>query len=428
MIEYWLQNGKEVLHSLRMEAPTLNEDLIKRLLEPIFQNDGKHTRFSSSMFSQMLSKNLDDLCSKIVKSLKKIEGERTCSFCGAEQASKLKGMTYPFVISKDKFPNLYPHGRVESLNICRSCAIESIAAYHNIIFNAQDQDYCSAILFFSTDPISLNLILHNYFQVNPVVKNYFRNWDFGNEIIYYPYEFLAKTLYDLSTNLTKMYEISNIEFGAFVLGFVPTKKKIYSYVGVARGLSPIITIFYNFRLRLNRIRNAFDQLFGSMRKARTGRKQVSPDEFLARDRFFRQLLVQKSIDWLALEEILFYNIDKEPPKSIAFINPFLQIALSELDLPEKELYDKVSGLGYHLGKALLELEDAKRCKSYVYELRRTRKLHEFLDIINRFQLSVEKGIDDRPLRENESLFPMLKVIYMIGMCNAIFSGKGEEDK
>ena len=107
-------------------------------------------------------------------------------------------------------------------------------------------------------------------------------------------------------------------------------------------------------------------------------------------------------------------------------------------MSDKELYERVSNMGYRLGKEMLRkelgknIEEAnsdeinrvrKKLVQKIYELKRKRTLEEFLDALNTLQLNVESEIDDRPFRENEKIFYKLKVFFLIGISNAAFSRK-----
>jgi len=112
-------------------------------------------------------------------------------------------------------------------------------------------------------------------------------------------------------------------------------------------------------------------------------------------------------------------------------------------MSNKDLYEKISNLGYKIGIDAIKKEIGKNLKDatdeeigrarkkliqIIYELKRKRTLEEFLDSLNTLQLSVELQIDDRPFRENEKIFYKLKVFFLIGMSNAAFSKVEKEVK
>jgi hypothetical protein len=129
----------------------------------------------------------------------------------------------------------------------------------------------------------------------------------------------------------------------------------------------------------------------------------------------------KTINWAILEDILFYNVANN--RNIPFINMFLLTLMGELGMPDKELYESVSKEGFHIGKELLRAEgnDRHKAKTLLYELRRKRRIEEFLDVLNLIQIKTEKTFDDRPFKENSEIFGKLKAFFLIGMTNAIFS-------
>lgn len=404
MIKYWLQNG---------ETFTAKKD-IKDTLEPIFQNDGKFTQVSNAFFRQLNAKGLDDLAKRIQDSLKDTKrwsGKEPCSICGNLKTAEMKQWLCPFIIAKDKFPNIHPNGKVDSLHICTECAEKSIRAYGRIKFNGQ-RDYLCFLLFFSTTSDKLKEF-YDMQQVH-VTPNFFRNWtDKPSDIIYYPYEFLAYIIYNIANTQIEFEDI-DISLGAMVFGLSTGTKKIFDTADVVDNLNPII-------IALKKFSKSYDFQFLFKRLREEG-NDVDPGVFIRRNLLFKALLKEKRIDWTILEGILFYNISKD--RNIRFIKPFLLTLMEELHMGEKEVFEQVSSEGYKIGISLLNVEKDK-AKRYLYELRRKRRMEEFLDAINLIQLEVEKSIDDRPFKENPEMFHKLKVFFLIGMTNAIF-GKGSK--
>ncbi|MCD6170989.1 MAG: hypothetical protein J7J36_01010, partial [Thermoplasmata archaeon] len=117
MIEYWLQNGEAYLMDNSLKPENIPPEFkirnppqqIKKILEYLIQNNGKATKFFNAFFKQLTGRT------SFRENKNKI-----CSICGHKGADKIKGWIYPFIIDKSKFPNLYPNGKIESLNFCRS--------------------------------------------------------------------------------------------------------------------------------------------------------------------------------------------------------------------------------------------------------------------------------------------------------------------
>lgn len=410
MLEYWLQNGESVLEN---GSRPLDKKELKRILQPTFQKNGKFTKFSQTFFRHLLCTDLDDLLGKIGKSLEKERWNPkvNCSLCGVSGAAKMKGWVFPFVISKDKFPNLYPNGRVETLTICKNCTEKSIAAYKRVKFSAQ-KDYLSFVLFFSNDSKDLKKFYDSIQEM--VIPQFFRNWtDKQPDIIYYPHEFLAYLLYNIATIKVEQKYLSR-RLGALIFGLSTGSKKIYDNVNILDDLAPLISVFMEVHTRNH---NAFPFLF---RRLREEGNDVNPGMFIKRNYFFRRLFIYKTIDWTVLEDILFYNVANN--RNIPFINMFLLTLMGELHMSEKEVYEHVSKEGYDVGKELLRAEgnDRDKAKTSLYELRRKRRMEEFLDVLNLIQIKTGKPLDDRPFKENPEAFNRLKTFFLIGMTNAIF--------
>ncbi|MEM2857096.1 MAG: hypothetical protein QW776_01590 [Candidatus Nitrosocaldus sp.] len=408
MIRYWLQNGETFS----------NEKDIKEILEYIFQKDGKFTQLGQAFFKQLNKKNLDEIARHIQDSLsntKNWKGKEPCSICGNKNTDKVKQWIYPFAIAKDKFPNLHPNGKVDSLHLCRGCAEKSVKAYGRILFKGQ-KDYLCFILFFATTSVELRKF-YNTLQQNPIPNFYSNLSSDPPDIIYYPYEFLASEIYNI-VNIQSSFEGIDLRLGAIVFGLSTRLKKIFDTSEVVDNIYPIIKSFVRFSKKFNS--NNFEFLFRCLREDSTNNE---PGVFINRNLFFKSLLKDKKISWTTLEEILFYNIRKD--RNIPFIKPFLVILMEELHMAEKEIFEQVSTAGYSIGKSLLDVtHDKDKAKRYLYELRRKRRLEEFLDTINLIQLESERNIDDRQFKEHSEIFPKLRVFFLIGMTNAIFAKNG----
>jgi hypothetical protein len=386
------------------------------------------------------ARNRADVASKITASLKKLKEQkgRICFFCGNTSAAQLKGWVYPFIVAKDKFPNLYPYGNVETLNVCRSCAWKSVAAYSNTYFQTTrtgEESYTCANLFFADDEKQLANYLRNL--QGDVAVNYFRNIPRGAikyDRTYYPHEFLFLLTYYLSNQMREQSEALRRRIGALVLGYklhAGSRKAIYDTFQVIQDLAPIIRAIRTFgeSKGIGRARSkgldplAF--LFRSMRESTKGAR-FGPHIFIERERFARVLLTENRIDWANLEEIVFRRLGED--KSIPFLDNFLVAVMGELNMDDKTLYEQVSKEGYFLARRLTSSDTVRSVKAKAYELRRARRMEEFLSKLNLIQLDTESRVDDRPFRDNEIIFQKLKAFFLIGFCNGLFSGKWEKGK
>ncbi len=421
MLQYWIQNGEANYND------NINKDFIKDSLSNIFGKDGNHTAFSFAYFKQLNNKNmgaskdtsfLDAFSNYIYKTLNEKPTNKSCSICNTNGSFELKGWIYPFIISKDKFPNLYPNGKIEYLNVCKSCAYKSILAYKYIKFYFNG-DNLSWILFFSDNASSLKRFINSAGGEKVMGAEYYTNVEKNiiKDIIYYPYELLANLLYNIST---KIEDYSHYNLGAIVVGLTTGSKKIYSNGEIVNDLNPIINTFKEL---YNENDKAFIPLFIGLRGFTN-----SEDLHLKRNTFFKSIIVNKSINWSILEDILFHSIENN--SSIPFIYDFLEIIMRELNLSERELFEEVSKEGWKIGNELKSINnyEISKIKPMLYELRRKRKLEEFLDAINHLQLSIEKQFNDKPFKEHPERFVKLKTFFLIGMTNAIFTKGGNDNE
>lgn len=422
----------------------VSESEIRSALQRIFQIDGKFTIFSNVIFSQIIPNVKSTYRSRIKEGekvgckwiakyihdqLRKFEGKGNCSICGASRSDVVKGWIFPFIIAFEKFPNLYPSGKIKSLFLCRRCATLSILAYNGVFFNAQDQDYISMFFFFSNSSEALNRIMNAYLAIEPKVSvDPFKNIKLDTTI-YFPYEFLAFIIYKIASSIEKMDIVLRdrpFELNAVIAGFIPKQKKLYLGVSVVNRLEIILLFMVDFVKRFGG--NAFKQMYMLMRMSED--ESVKANQFIEREKFFRYMLKYKKINWNTALNMVIYRLRLD--KRISFISDFIRLFLEASDMSEKELFDTVASLGYKLGRRIIEKEgDIKKAKKYIYELRRTRRLSEFLDRINHIQLDLETTIDDRPFRENPERFEDLKSMFLIEICNGVFTktrSTGEGDK
>ncbi len=412
MLEYWIQNGETVI-----EGP-ITKELIKNALASIFQYDGRNTVLSWAYFKQLNNaSNIDTLSDYIYSTIEKKEEniKKICSFCNKTGAFELKGWVFPFIIAKDKFPNLYANGKID-INICKRCAYTSILAFKRVMFSSQKVgNYLCYIMFFADTKDKLKQF-YNSLQES-IQPNYYSNLSESLiDSVYYPYELVAALLYNIAI---KVEDYESYRLGAIIIGLSTGSKKIYDTVDIVNDLNPIIKAFKKL---YNENDKAFRLFFKGLRKD----GNIDPEVSIKRNLFFRDLFKVRSINWRVLEDILFDKISEN--RTIAFIYPFLDTTMGVLKMSEKELFDKVSNTGYQLGKELLLNENNRkeRIKPLLYELRRKRKMEEFLDAINLLQIKVEKEFYDKPFKDNPEKFPILKTFFLIGMTNAIFS-RGESN-
>jgi hypothetical protein len=114
-------------------------------------------------------------------------------------------------------------------------------------------------------------------------------------------------------------------------------------------------------------------------------------------------------------------------RSIPYLKSFILVLL-EILLLEKETFQSASNVGYKLGKILKEIEgNPNRLKKFIYDLKRCRRLEDFLSIVNLMQTRASVSIFSKALFNNSN-FEVIKVGFLIGYANAIFESKKIEEK
>jgi hypothetical protein len=425
MLEFWIQNGE----AQGMISPSTK---MEDILSPICQRDGSLTCFSQKIFSMLNAKSKADLSKKVTRYVRNFEpsNRRLCSICGATGAGKLKGWMFPFIIDKNKFPNLYPNGSVESLNACKACLMKSLRAYGAALFSGQRVNrntvHLNMILFFSDDASSLAQFRRTYLT-GTVVPEYYYNWKprIRLDIVYFPHEFLMQMLNYVASKMAEAELTRQREVGVVLISFSQGRsKRLYEHVETAITTSPLLIALEKFNE--NSERSRFFPFFRSMREE-TPMANLTPNAFINRDKFFQELLLYRKINWAVLEDILFYRLSVDRP--IAYLHGFLKEFMAALSDSDAQYYDAVSRQGRSLVSSLLERgEQPKAVKAAIYELRRERDdLGEFLDIVNVLQLRAGSAFDDRVFKEHEDVFFKLRTFFMIGMTNALFQSRREEE-
>lgn len=382
------------------------------------------TIFGRTFFQQLNPKSKNDFIEKTIKKIfnEKESNRKICFACGKSSAFSIRSWIYPFVIKQENFPNIS-----NEITLCRECALKSFTAYTTAIFYGIN-NFLSFIVLFA-DTKENNKILSNIIRskLQTIFISYFKNFE-NRTSICYPYELLGLILMDL----TKTFEeasYSNIKPGAIIAGLnIKNKKKIYQTLSTVVDLSKIIELYQKFRENiwsLNIINiDPFLIMFYNMQESTTSKS--NRDSFIHRNKFFKSLIVENDINWNATEDMLFYNI-KNKNQTIPFLDLFLKTTLEVFNLDYKDLYNNVSGLGYNIGHALYEANSDK-AKHFLFELRRKRKMEEFLDELNLIQSQIETSIDVRPFANNEKMFNKLRVFFLIGMANGLFKNNKIKNK
>ena len=176
-----MQNGLTALSRIGFrEKRGLKEQHIKSLLGTIYQKDGRRSRLSSSLFSNLSIKagkddtDKDRIAKHIYQKLKatNINQKLTCLYCGNDGAKQAPKYIFPFITMRDKYPNAYSMGNIDSLNFCTKCMLISFASNSRWLFRASttkgNVEFISAIMFFSKDADTLGRFYANFIEKDSI--------------------------------------------------------------------------------------------------------------------------------------------------------------------------------------------------------------------------------------------------------------------
>ncbi len=292
------------------------------------------------------------------------------------------------------------------------------------------------ILFFSYDDEVLKRFYDNFIQVL-LKPTYFTNIDLpgvgknkesdSNQYsygrIWYPEDILAVIIDYISTKITQLYDIGE-NIGSLLFSFdrIPSGRNyinIYDSFDIIDDIYPFVKGFSLFKRKSNNP-NSFIILFKSLL---TNNKNES--DFILRRKILRNLLIFRRFDWKSIESLLMIKASEN--RSIPYVKSFILVLL-EIFLLEKETFQSASNVGYKLGSLLKEIEgNPNRLKKFIFDLRRCRRLEDFLSIVNLMQTRASVSIFSKALFNNTN-FEVIKVGFLIGYTNAIFESKKIEEK
>jgi len=428
-----IKQDKQEFNKLSLEDQKNIEDFIKK-------NNLKRTKIIREKNNKefvLTSKRetIPDFLKRFLQGLKEDKASR-CIFCNYKGGLKIKGWFFPFIIDKNKFPNLYPEAKIASLKVCKNCAAVLFAAYKNI-FYFSNQDYLNFLFFYSDNEYILNRFLRRMregLSSNFVYSNYWKN--FKVDGVNYPYEFLGELLNRIATNSRyNLNQQESSQVGVAVFGLETKGKKIWHFAEKIDNIHIMLQVLRKIWEKAPIIKETgqkidifpvFTKSFLEYNPETKRYNFKKKDSFVKRNEFLRELFFFKKINWQLLEDALFENI-KGRRSTLPYNKRILPIIMDALNMSEKELYEKISKQGYIFGRKLLEVEGRKeKVVKYIYDLRRARQPVDFLDQLNNLQLRAEISFDERSFRENENVFRNLKVYFLIGVANAIFASQKEK--
>lgn len=353
-------------------------------------------------------------------------GERNgkCAVCEEEgKVDHIKQYIFPFTIVNEKFPNLRA-GMEENINVCRKCAIVLFSAYSNMIFNLNG-DFLNTLTMYSED---IGLLRH--FKDRVLRESFDVKYNTNLKGIEQyrgvrrPFDLLFVALNEFSKKPEFKEENSEISYGDInfiVAGTnVRGRKKIYLDSDYIEASAKLWELFLKWREKYEGcVRIFFHGMVPDL---------DNEDLVINRNRFLKRMLINKEVDYQALEKAMFANIS-ERGDTLPFFKTIVSTFLGVYEkMDEKEIFEQVSKKGYAFGKQVIEREGANlnRAKGHLYQLRRTRDLANFLDSINSIQTSLGLNFNQKVFLANKEKFDKLKPIFLISMANAVFGGDENE--
>lgn len=446
-----MQNGKAALSMINYnykKPPTQKN--ISELLANIFQNDGKNTKLTVSLFFPILAniqkdnRNKQGLGKFILdkKILPKTKPKLSCIYCGTLGATEVTSYIFPFITTIEKYPNIYSLGNKNksSFNFCSRCMLISFAAQSRLLFRAnittRNNDFISSLIFFSDNDDTLQkfytrfidpTLLPNYFSnMKSLFKSQKKEQDKEKKegIIqgWYSEELIALIIDYLSKKINELKTI-NQNLGAILFSYSNTytgisKTTIYDTFDIIDDLFPFIRSFDELRKKTKRD-DSFQILFHSLKKSKLSN---DAGDFVFRKNFFRTLFIYRQFNWKAIQNLVVIKASEN--KTIPYLKSFITVTSKELSLlAEEEIFSKSNAVGYKIGKSIREKHgnNQNRSKKFIFQLRRCRRPSEVLSLINLLQAQAETDLHlNWFFSNNNEYFETAKTGLLIGFSNAIF--------
>lgn len=145
-------------------------------------------------------------------------------------------------------------------------------------------------------------------------------------------------------------------------------------------------------------------------------KKGNPSENCRLREIFTRELLNKNIDFITLNEIMMER--KKENQSLPFHYLFFLTKCMEMFNMEKEMFERINGLGYALGSQM----KGTNLDTFVWDVYRTRGIEQFYSSLVELQAKLKISIDLRHINEYEKGWREAKAILLNGMLNALYGG------
>ncbi|MBN2422385.1 hypothetical protein JXB41_04095 [Candidatus Woesearchaeota archaeon] len=447
-LSYFQKSRKGLFSKTREES--IDIDLIpkKGLDEGIIINnlytskDNKLTRtiFANSFLGAQLQSKGSRTDFEYMKELlqKEEKNQKKCIICESKGAGTITSFYFPFIITKQKFPNLY--GGTSEFVACHKCKNILFAAYRNVCF-ITEKNLTSIIILYG-NPKHVNHLMTHRMNMDASTNNYFKNVNItGSYYIYGAYYLLISFLDYITQLLNEQKELAKedqLDVGALVLSADLSKsKKIYREFDNLNNLNLIITFLNKTNQSIKR--NAKGTLIRPFSSFLNSLIVNPKDEaqLINRNALMLSLCRNNRLNWRILEEILFLKLDEYKKKSkaeqlkqvqlISFSRTVLKSYFEVFEMDKKELFNEVYKHAFSIGMQFKRNESRQNVIiKEIYDMRRARNQEEFMNLLNRLQLKIGTGIRGDIFIEHMDDFAQLKTFFLIGLTNAVFLKEKKE--
>lgn len=351
-----------------------------------------------------------------------------CSYCGEE---------------KDVFPNrayIFPFERkIDSITpeearqlFCKKCGF---TLYSGMAYLYQNQK--GSVMFFF-DSYNLEHIKKMSIPIKKELRdpsNFNKLKKFGIPT-FHPHETIFVTLFEFVKYLHKKKLVKDFEdtIGNVRLVLVAGSGQIYHQRYVEGNVLDKVSKFF-LRLIDEGIEN-----WRNMNEAKRPKKTTAEDLIFAgffnnltvnkgdfkgdfsencrlREEFTKALLNEK-IDFITINEIIMERLKKGERVAVPYHYRNFITTFMEVFNMEKELFEKINGLGYALGKQM----KGTNLENFVWDVFRARGAEQFYNSIVELQAKLKTSIDLRAINEYEKGWREAKAILLNGMLNALHGG------
>ncbi|MEM3455856.1 MAG: hypothetical protein QXT72_04815, partial [Candidatus Micrarchaeia archaeon] len=343
-----------------------------------------------------------------------------CTYCGKEGEVFLnRPYVFPF---ERKIDSIAPEeARVQ---FCKQCGF--------IIYSGMANLYQKGIVEFFFDSQNMEYIkkINTRFRQLRDPSNFNKIQKFGIGV-YFPHETIFVTFFEFLKYIYRKNLIKEIEevIRSVRIVLVAGTGQIYIQSYVEGNILDKMAKFF-----LELIRESM-KFWSEMDEEKKKKVHMAPEELIFSG-FFVYLSIDKGdmrendrlreeftvgllngkMDFITLNCIIMERLKRNekvvvPYYYLTFVRKFMEVFGLE-----KEMFEKINGLGYALGKQM----KGTNLENFVWDIFRARGAEQFYNSLVELQAKLEISIDLRPINEYEKGWREAKAILLNGMLNALY--------